>query len=92
MAENDHEQRDEENKEDPEGLHFPLWEMHDPNLDYLKLPDMTLEEFDREFPDIENLGGDWFLEETPVMIRVLRGYRRLLVEKEQREREKKTGE
>jgi hypothetical protein len=28
----------------------------------------------------------------PVMIRVLRGYRRLLVEKEQREREKKTGE
>jgi Uma2 family endonuclease len=90
MEENDLEPREEEN-EDQEGVRFPLWQIHDPHLDYLKRPDMTLEEFDREYPDIEDLGGDWFMEETPIMIRLLRGYRRLLVEKEQRERDMTTG-
>lgn len=79
--------RKEGEEENSEDLLSPLWQMHDPNLDYLKQPDMTLAEFDREYPNPESIGGDWFMEEAPVMIRVLRGYRRLLVEKEKRQRE-----
>ncbi|MDQ2841954.1 MAG: hypothetical protein M3Y72_13130 [Acidobacteriota bacterium] len=44
---------------------FPLWKLQDPNLDYLNLPDMTLEEFDQEFPDFEEQSGDWELVEDP---------------------------
>lgn len=83
----EHWEEEEANEEDSDGSRFPLWEIHDPNLDYLKRPDMTLEEFDQEFPNFEEEGGDWYMLEKPVMLRVLRGYRRLLVEKEERPRE-----
>ena len=50
---------------------FPLWEISDPNLEYLERPDMTLEEFDKEFGDFEEQSGDWELIESPVWIRIL---------------------
>lgn len=64
---------------------FSLWEISDPNLEYLERPDMTLEEFDKEFPNFEGQSGDWELVELPVWIRILRGYRKLLLKEHGRE-------
>jgi hypothetical protein len=74
-----------EDDTESEKSRFPLWDLTDPNLEYLKRPDFALEEFDQEFPDFEQQ-GDWELIERPVFIRLLRGYRRLLV------KEKHSGE